>query len=72
MKLKDYEAAADYFQRAYEIDNNRNNMAGVIKSLDKLIELSKLQKDEKAAAAYSKEKENILKTYSSPLSEAKK
>lgn len=72
MKLKDYEAAADYFQRAYEIDNNRNNMTGVIKSLDKLIELSKLQKDDKAAAAYSKEKENILKTYSSPLSEAKK
>lgn len=72
MKLKDYEAAADYFQRGYEIDNNRNNMTGVLKSLDKLIELSKLQKDDKAAAAYSKEKENILKTYLSPLSEAKK
>lgn len=65
LKINDTKKALDFFIRAYEIDSSRGDdilfFSGALKNLDKITEIYTRLGDKEGAAAYSLEKEKLLK-----------
>ncbi|MBI5874596.1 MAG: tetratricopeptide repeat protein [Deltaproteobacteria bacterium] len=61
LKINDAKKALDFFIRAYEIDSSRGDGKRALKNLDKITEIYTRLGDKDSAAAYSLEKEKLLK-----------